>query len=196
MNGTRICSVPGCTHGHYARGMCLQHYGAWIHLTPAASRRRPSIGERFNSKIRKGDPSDCWPWTAGTTSNGYGRFDIGHGVRSIASRYALVQAIGEPDDPSMLACHTCDNPPCCNPAHLYWGTQLDNSQDAINRGRKARGERSATAKLTERAVREIRRLAARGWLLKDIAARYGVSSPAISDVVNGRSWTHVPTENN
>ncbi len=97
-----------------------------------------SVKERFWSKVDKRGPDECWPWTAGRMSTGYGAF--AHKRQQFAaSRFALVLTTGFIPDRHLHACHSCDNPPCCNPAHLRWGTVSDNAQDAIERGRRKFG---------------------------------------------------------
>lgn len=100
----------------------------------------------------------------------------------------------------MFVLHRCDNPPCCNPAHLFLGTPRENTQDMIAKGRSvwqakperfARGESAGCVKLTEDQVRQIRESAANGQLYREIAPRYGVSAAAVGRVVTRRSWAHV-----
>jgi DNA-binding NarL/FixJ family response regulator len=91
----------------------------------------------------------------------------------------------------MVVCHRCDNPPCCNPRHLFLGTTAANVADRDAKQRQARGERIALARLTEESVREIRRLQARGFLHREIARQFNVSRPTISAVCSGRTWRHV-----
>lgn len=77
---------------------------------------------------------DCWLWTGPTNSrNGYGQWS-GGGIRGGAHRISL-NMVSPCPDPTLWACHTCDNPPCVNPAHLYWGTVKDNTRDRMERGR-------------------------------------------------------------
>jgi hypothetical protein len=99
----------------------------------------------------------------------------------------------------LLALHKCDNPACVRPDHLFLGTHKDNTQDMLAKGRHrtgsrlqmARGEQLPQARLTEAAVREIRRLLALGTRGCDIAQQFMVSPMTISDVARGATWRHV-----
>ncbi|MEV5031595.1 HNH endonuclease [Sphingobium sp. LMC3-1-1.1] len=88
----------------------------------------------FWSRVQIGGEDECWPWTGSCSSkDGRGFFSY-HGNRS-APRIALIISKGPPTDDEYFACHACDNPPCCNPKHLWWGTNQENSQDASVKGR-------------------------------------------------------------
>lgn len=89
--------------------------------------------QRFWSKVDKRGSDECWPWLAGL-KNRYGRFAISHKNRP-AHRVAWEIANSRAMPAEMLACHSCDNPPCCNPAHIWPGTSLQNTQDCIQKGR-------------------------------------------------------------
>lgn len=104
---------------------------------PAAS---PVMGRMWAKVDRSAGPDGCWPFT-GCLVRGYGVLSEGRKRRRSAHRLALESKLGRPIRPGYMACHTCDNPPCCNPAHLYEGTAQDNSDDAVVRGRTARGHR-------------------------------------------------------
>lgn len=90
----------------------------------------------------------------------------------------------------MLVCHTCDVPLCVNPAHLYLGTDQDNADDRVERGRSSRQGGPGT-KLTDDAVREIRKLSGEGVNRHVLAARFGVGAPMITRIKNFRSWKNV-----
>lgn len=75
--------------------------------------------ERFAAKVDKRSPDDCWPWKASISKNGYGSFKF-NGAAVTSSRMAWAIAHGQ-DAGAAMVLHTCDNPPCCNPAHLYLG---------------------------------------------------------------------------
>lgn len=117
---------------------------------------RESDIQRFWSKVQKGEPDQCWPWTAGCFSEGYGSFCLnGEELRAHVIAYALTIGIW----PSGLVIrHTCDNPSCVNPTHLIEGTTADNVHDMMERGRIARGEQSGQCKLSDKEINEIRRL--------------------------------------
>ncbi len=88
---------------------------------------------RFWKKVAKGSPEECWPWTAYCNPMGYGKISW-RGKPRIASRVSMeIAGFDIPDD--LHVCHTCDNPPCVNPAHLFVGTRSDNMQDSIAKGR-------------------------------------------------------------
>lgn len=111
----------------------------------------------------------------------------------LAHRLAYEVAYGE-IPPGLVVRHSCDNPPCCNPNHLLLGSQLDNMQDMVRRKRKKiilRGEASHTAKLTEEAVREIRRRVGAGETRTVLARELGVAIGTVGNAFAGRTWSHV-----
>jgi len=150
-----------------------------------------SAVQRFWKGVDKGGPDDCWEWQKFTNPGGYGKIKI-QGKSWSSHRVSWMIHRGDPGDKHVL--HRCDNPPCCNPNHLFLGTHADNVQDMITKGRDEAilcpGESNHNSKLTEADVIEIRKRLANGERHKDIAASYGVSRTAISDI-NGRSWKHL-----
>lgn len=128
------CSVEGCERGgKITRGMCQTHYSRWLARTPADQRGpAPRDARRFEDYVAK-QPGGCWIWTGSTNRTGYGQWAAG-GRKWLAHRYALAASVPCPDE-ALLACHHCDNPPCVNPEHLYWGTHKDNAADASARDR-------------------------------------------------------------
>jgi hypothetical protein len=147
--------------------------------------QRPSIEDKFNLYFEKGD--GCWPWTGITDKDGYGLLEY-EGKMWRAGILAL-KLDGRPVPAGHYACHTCDNPPCVRPDHLYPGTPTQNSADAINRGRVCRGEHVHFSKLTAEDVAEIRRTSETHEIIAD---RYGVSRAAITLVKLRQTWKHVP----
>ena len=156
--------------------------------------------KRFWSKVdRSGGPAACWPWTAGRSPYGYGKFQIGpNGGQTtlVSSRVALALKTGRMRPSTIHARHwKCDNPPCCNPRHLKWGTPKQNRHDTVRKGREPRGEDKSIAKLTNAAVRRIRRVWAadkattHGPLVRKLAARYGVRPITVYAAASGRhNW--------
>ena len=166
---------------------------------------RDTLSTRFWSRVdRSGD--GCWPWT------GKNRRKDGRGVLSVnnrpehAPRVAWELTFGPIPD-GLWILHECDNPPCCRPSHLLLGTPADNVADRVRRERSgkgdeswsrmhperlARGERVASAKLTEPQVRAIRERYAAGAATQwELAHEYGVHQAAIWRIVRGRTWKHV-----
>jgi hypothetical protein len=92
------------------------------------------------------------------------------------------------DWPPMFTLHSCDNPPCCNPAHLSAGTPRENVEDAQRKGRHIRGERVGSARLTESDVMAIRS-SPKGAVA--LGREYGVSASTICDIRFWRTWRHV-----
>lgn len=147
---------------------------------------------RFWSKVdRSGGPNACWPWRGYRNRKGYGVFGIRTGVSTLAHRVAWHIDTGKQPD-EMKVCHRCDNRPCCNPAHLFLGTQLENMRDCVAKGRKERGSKVAIAKLTEGQVILIREMYERYVPLPTIAETFGISQVTVRDVATGKTWKHIP----
>lgn len=148
--------------------------------------------QRFWSKVEKRSETECWPWTAGKDKRGRGMFQMG-GRNRIASRVALeLSGVTVPADRAV--CHHCDNPTCCNPSHLFIGTQADNMADAAQKKRMEgqKGEKHNAAKLTDEIVLECRRrYAAGGIMAKDLAKEFGVSGTSMQKAINGENWKHL-----
>lgn len=146
--------------------------------------------ERFWSKVDRRGTDECWPWTTRSTDgHGYGIFSIG-GFRKakMYKAHRLAYLIEHGSIPAGLGVlHSCDNPPCCNPAHLRPGSQADNMRDVVVRVRGNKGEKNGKAKLTTLQVAEIRSM--RGIIRqRELANKYKVSRTTISAVVCGYNW--------
>ena len=147
---------------------------------------------RFESKFSKG--RRCWNWTAGVDSKGYGVFSL---KQRATAAHRLAYRIYRGRIPiGMCVLHTCDNPRCVNPSHLWIGTKAENNADRKRKGRNAknvkfpdrRGSLNERAKLTERDVLQIR--ASRESTVS-CGARYGVSHVLISQIRRRKIWRHI-----
>lgn len=157
---------------------------------------------RFWIKVKKGAAAECWPWIGARQATGYGfmfasgsprRWLLAHRFSyELASGASIPEVIVGSDGVAgkTQVCHTCDNPPCVNPAHLWLGTLRDNQRDKTHKGRNAdnRGPRNPRAKLTESDVAEIRALRGEGLTQQAIAGRYGVAQATISKILIGQRW--------
>lgn len=166
-----------------------------------------SVRDRFWKKVQKSDA--CWTWTAKKNKPGYGIFSF-EKKRVLAHRMAWILSVG-PIKKAMSICHHCDNPSCVNPAHLFQGTQTENTADRHRKGRTARGPKMSAmmrrnwqqnrasfssvigsnhprSKLDEKKAKEARTMAAEGVSQRAIARHFLVSRTAIRFLLSGRSW--------
>jgi hypothetical protein len=146
----------------------------------------------FWKKIKKGGDSECWNWTASKTKDGYGRFRNGP-VMVLAHRFSFALKNGEIPS-GILVCHKCDNAKCCNPSHLFLGTNKDNCDDKIRKGRSnpAFGVRCSLAKLNNKKVQEIRDASKNmNITYKELSKIFKVSTTTIANVIKRRTWRHI-----
>jgi hypothetical protein len=159
----------------------------------------------FQRRVTPGDPAQCWAWPGTVSLKGYGTLPVPEFHYFLAHRVAY--ALSHNVDPGpQCVLHTCDNPPCVNPAHLWLGSKSDNSRDRTRKGRTAAGDRNGTHthpdsvpkgvrrpahKLTEDDVRTVRQLFSQGVLRSHLARRFQVSWMAIDALLQGHTWTHI-----
>lgn len=152
---------------------------------------KPSIDRLYKRLSNTSDKDACWIWTGARRNGGYGNIRV-NGKRLPASRLSWILHNGEIPD-GYQVCHKCDNPPCCNPLHLFLGTPRDNVHDMISKGRQATGKAVAShSRLTEDQVREIRRHIASGKGLRHIGRMYGISCSSVIKIRDGITWKHLP----
>lgn len=179
-----------------------------------------SLESRFWERVQKSD--DCWLWTGARFSNGYGRIKTGgkNTPEVKAHRLSYELHFGTIPD-GLYVCHTCDNPSCVRPDHLFIGSAADNNTDRANKGRSAKGDHSGArlhpetrargdkngtrlhpekvwrgsqislSKLNEEKVVQIRQKHAQGSSIQELAGEYGVEHKAIRRVLRRESWKHV-----
>ena len=136
---------------------------------------------RFWNKVKvipESNSDACWEWQGATMPNGYGVASIGKSETQLAHRFSagLTQ-----DIEGQTVLHVCDNPLCVRPDHLRVGTQQDNINDMISKGRK-------NTKLNRVAVLDIR---SRQLSRPEYALKYGVTVGTIGDVQRRRVWQHI-----
>lgn len=150
----------------------------------------PKVAEWFWAKVERGaGADDCWRWTASTDARGYGRLSVGKGRPERAPRVSWYLHHGVWPERHIL--HTCDNPECTNPRHLYEGGHPENSRDAVERGRQARGERHGRRSHTWDEVVRVRAAHASGEGGYDaLAQRFAVSRSWVAEVIQGKVWKH------
>jgi hypothetical protein len=159
---------------------------------------------RLVPKITASDLDACWQWTGATSTTGYPqmRFAANGRARTHFTHRLVYLAVHGSLGRSMSVCHTCDNPLCVNPGHLFLGTHGQNMRDMARKGRAngwfkthpRRGERNRGAKLNAHQVIEIRRLFEVGACRRDLRVRFGVGKTAIDNILAGRTWAHVSAE--
>lgn len=212
------CDVPGCTDRRKGHGYCNRHLKRFRkHGSPLAGRaygkktqvpRRPvglTLEESFRWYMPGAPPQEGvpWLWRGPVDGKGYGAIPF-EGRSIFAHRVAYELFIG-PIPEGMLVRHKNDTPLDVNPHNLEPGTRIDNVRDRVERGRsysglqsqerrakQARGSRHPLAKLTEEHIPLIRAAYRRGETQTSIAQQFGTSQVAISMIVRGKTWTHVP----
>ena len=137
------------------------------------------------------ETDECVPWP-------YARDSSGYGVRRVEGKaqrthvLACIQAHGpQPSPQQYIVAHSCRNPPCMNPRHLRWATQLENMRDAIAHDTWSRGERHGIAVLTDEQVIDIRESYALGASMGGLARHYGVHRITVRSIIRGEHWKHL-----
>jgi len=149
------------------------------------------IEQRFWSKVEQAGDDECWEWQASTHESGYGQFRGEETMLAHRAAYRLIN--GNPGRNQVL--HTCDNRLCVNPTHLYLGDQQDNIDDAVERGRMAKGEDNGSSKLTKDDAGEIKYyLENTKANYADIAELYDVHEETVGAIAREETWTWAPAK--
>jgi hypothetical protein len=151
----------------------------------------------FWAKVEQRADDECWPWIGSYRTQGYGQIQYQR-VNRLAHREAWRLTHGDVPD-GLLVCHTCDVKGCCNPAHLFLGTNADNSADMVTKGRqnttepkaRARGGSHGKAKLTENQVLAMRADRNAGMSWRALGRQYGISHMQAKRICEGLNWAHV-----
>lgn len=165
----------------------------WVHAKAGNGRLIWTPQEMVWRGVRLDHATGCWEWQGLVDQKGYGLLSTKRRwpFERRAHRHSYETFAG-PIPAGLFVLHRCDNPRCCNPEHLFLGTNADNMRDRSDKQRQLRGETCPTRILTEDQVREIRRRAATGKEThRTIAADYGVHRSTVTLVCSRRGWVHV-----
>jgi hypothetical protein len=154
-----------------------------------------------NGRINESIPeykhlSQCWSWVGAKNRYGYGVFGVdGKIIGAHRFSFWLHNPSFDINDTKLCVLHKCDNPECCEHAHLFLGSMGDNMRDKEEkgRGRQPKGEKNGRAKLTETQIREIREKYENEKKItyQKIADEYGVTQTTIGDIINNKRWNHI-----
>lgn len=142
------------------------------------------IAPRFWKKVDKRGPDECWPWLASFGFRNYGKFKLGKTY--VAAHRVAYMLTYDDFNPKLNVCHTCDNPSCCNPKHLFQGTHSDNMTDKVNKNRQAKGADVRPPKLTKEQVVDLRELYAKGVSIKELCRLFDLERHLVSRAVHGK----------
>lgn len=142
--------------------------------------------KRFHAKYTKGPKEKCWLWTASCNSAGYGRFWF-QGIRPAAHRISWFLVYGRIPNGKLLR-HKCDVKLCVNPNHLETGTDRDNYLDRERTGNMGLGEQAWSAKLTEKQVLQLRKMAGTNLAISE---NFKISKSQVSRIKNRKQWKHI-----
>lgn len=156
--------------------------------------------ERVLDKVIPIPFSGCWIFMGAVNHWGYGIIGTGRRGEPTDRAHRITYRHFKGEIPSgKFVCHTCDIPSCCNPDHMFIGTNQDNVNDMVRKKRNSPPPRNPhvvgsvhpLAKLNEAQVLEIRDLYRKGSVQKDLAQQYGVARQTISKIVNNKRFKHV-----
>lgn len=195
------CTFRGCVNEAHALGYCQAHYKQSKRGNGLKPLQQQFHGlseiDRFKARLAV-QPNGCWKWmgsilkkTDRPQREWYGQWRNTAGKHEVTHRAAWRLLVG-PIPTRACVLHRCDNAQCCNPDHLFLGTQADNVKDMWDKGRAkpgtSLGEAHGMSKLNGESVRDILSSPLRGV---DLAKKYGVSKTTITDIRKRRIWAHI-----
>ena len=191
---TKTCSIEGCSAPAKCRGWCPKHYmRCRRHGDPLKARYRVDptlpLSERFWLRVDRQGADDCWEWQGSTRGKmGYG--NISWQGRMLGTHRVSWTLHNGPIPEGGHVLHKCDNPPCCNPAHLFLGDNAANVADKMAKGRHRydTGEDHPRSKMTWERVRELRRRSAAGVPYSVLARTFNISKATVGQIVTRRTW--------
>lgn len=147
---------------------------------------RGSPEERFWSKVNKTDT--CWLWVGAKDNNGYGAIRVNSkNINAHRFSYQILKGrIGN----GLFVCHSCDNPSCVNPEHLFLGTNYDNVQDMVKKMRNTLGEKNGMSFLSAEDVTKIRTIKDK-YSRRELASMFSIGESTLSQIINYKRWKHI-----
>lgn len=144
-----------------------------------------SLSERVWQKVERRGAHECWLWRGAKGRHCHGHISKGRrGEGFTTAHRAIYESVHGPVADGIEVCHRCDNRACCNPAHLFLGTHLENMRDMARKGRQP------NRKLSWETVRSIRALD--GLTYTAIGARFGISRVQVANIMLNRQWVESP----
>jgi len=200
------CSVDGCDRPRRGGVLCEMHYYRYRRYGDFEKRGHrkkyddgKTMDEHLIDKFLRGvhESEGCWSCDTAISNpeTGYCEVVIDRGkngkFREYAHRLSFTHFKGPiPDGLHVL--HSCDNPPCCNPGHLFAGTREDNMDDMVDKGRHYRGQNNRKPFLTESDVLSMYDLYDEGKISQyEIGRRFGINERAVWLIVHGKRWRHL-----
>ncbi len=146
--------------------------------------------------VDKRGADECWPWISSKGRDGYGAFRIkcryykAHRVTYFVEKGGIELAAPESNYSHEHVLHSCDNPSCCNPSHLFLGDIFANMADKVSKGRQSciGGEVHYSSRLTNADAERIREAAMFGARAKDLASSYGVGLHVVYPIIRGETY--------
>lgn len=130
-------------------------------------------------------PEGCWEWLGARDQDGYGQTRIG--MRRVKAHRKAWEIIHGPVPDGLLVLHSCDNPPCVRPNHLFIGTHRDNQRDKWAKGRGVKVRNGA--KLTDAQAAEIRSRYATGTIRqRDLGEEFGIEQGTVSRIIRNKNY--------
>lgn len=183
INKGRVCCAPNCCEPARCGGKCIAHYQRFRRYNGFDLPPKPTARERFEEKCQPIPELGCWAWTHFKRPDGYGEMTY-KGRARYAQKVAWDLFRG-PIPKNLHVLHTCDNRWCVNPDHLFLGTNRDNVNDKLAKGRQPWGSQIHQSKLTKEQVLSILNDAR---TQRAIAEDYNICQQTVSQIKRRQSW--------
>lgn len=151
------------------------------------------LKDRFFSKVEMIPFHECWEWIGAKRPKGHGclLYKRGTNIMTAAHRVSYELHRG-PVPRHLFVCHKCDNPSCVNPNHLFLGTNQDNVNDMLSKGRQRKGSNKPGAKLNEEKARNILELYnSKKMTQSELVRKFGVTKCVIKRIITRTGWKHI-----